>query len=105
MEYELTEETFTHEVLEAQGLVLVDFYATWCPPCKMMNPVIQNLAQEYHGRVKVGRIDSDKAPNLSQKYQILSIPTFLFFRDGKLLDEATGAMPKEMLAEKLEALL
>lgn len=105
MEYEFTAATFTQEVLKAQGLVLVDFYATWCPPCKMMGPVIQELAEEYAGKVKIGRIDSDKVPDLLQEYHVLSIPTFLFFRAGKVVDEAAGAMPKEMLQEKLDALL
>jgi thioredoxin 1 len=84
------EATFDQEVLGASGPVLVDFYADWCGPCKMMGPVIAQIAVEFAGRVKVGKLDVDAATSIAMRYGIMSIPTLGYFRDGKLVDRMVG---------------
>ena len=101
----ITEENFAAEVLESKVPVLIDFYADWCPPCKMMSPVVAKIAEEYAGRVKVGKINSDHAPKLAQKYDIMSIPNFLFFKDGEVKDNVIGAVPATELTGRLDKLL
>lgn len=84
------EATFDQDVLEASGPVLVDFYADWCGPCKMMGPVIDEIAIEYHGRITVGKLDVDSATSIAMRYGIMSIPTLGYFQDGKLVDRMVG---------------
>src|SRR5688572_19992345 len=81
------EKNFENEVMAATNLVLVDFWATWCPPCKMLAPIIDEIATDYHGRVKVASLDVDKAPGLAERYQVQAIPTVLMFRRGKVADQ------------------
>ena len=105
MEYKFTEENFESEVLNSDIPVLVDFYADWCGPCKMMMPVVENLSKTYEGRVKVGKVNSDENNQLAARYNIMSIPSFLIIKNGEVVDTAMGAMPMEALARKLDAVL
>ena len=105
MELIFTEANFEEEVLKSDVPVLVDFYADWCGPCQMMMPVVEDLAEEFEGKAKVGRIDSDNAQALCQKYGVMSIPNFIFFKNGEKVDNVIGATTEDALAEKLEALL
>lgn len=105
MEYKFTEANFNEEVLGSDIPVLVDFYADWCGPCKMMMPVVEKMAEVYDGKIKVGKVNSDEENNLAAKYGIMSIPSFLIFKNGEVVDSATGAMPADVLAKKLDAVL
>ncbi len=105
MEYTFTEKNFQSEVLESDVPVLIDFYADWCGPCKMMMPVVAQLAQEFEGRMKVGRINSDAEPALARRFKVMSIPSFFIVKNGHVVDEMVGAMPKKRLAQRMEAQL
>lgn len=105
MEYNFTKDNFTQEVLQSDKPVLVDFFAVWCPPCKMMSPIVKKLADQYDGRVKIGKVNSDEQQELAARYNIMSIPSFLFFKDGKVVDQAVGFMPKADLEQRLQNLL
>ncbi len=102
---EFTDANFDAEVLKSDVPVLVDFWAVWCGPCKMIAPFVEELAGEYQGKAKVGKVDVDNNPNISMTYGIRSIPTILIFRDGKIVDQIIGAVPKQALAQKLDAQL
>ena len=105
MEYRFTKASFEKEVLESKEPVLIDFYADWCGPCKMMAPVVEKLAEKYEGKVKVGKVNSDDEPELAQKFQVMSIPNFVIIKDGKVVDRVIGAVPQQALEEKLDAQL
>ena len=92
---------FEQEVLQSELPVLVDFYADWCGPCKMMAPVIDELEKEYAGKIKVGKVDGDADEDLAGEYGVMSIPMFGIFKGGKLVDSAIGAIPKASLEEKI----
>ena len=100
-----TSENFDKEVLQAEGPVLVDFYADWCGPCKMMSPIVEQMENVFSGRLKVGKINVDDAPDIAGRYNVMSIPTFLFFRDGQLAESFVGAMPPAVFQEKISSLL
>ncbi|HMT11750.1 MAG: thioredoxin [Ignavibacteria bacterium] len=102
---EFTDANFDQEVLKSDVPVLVDFWAVWCGPCKMIAPFVEELAGEYQGKVKIGKVDVDNNPNISMTYGIRSIPTILIFRDGKIADQIIGAVPKQAIAQKLDAQL
>ncbi|MEP0807637.1 MAG: thioredoxin [Chloroflexota bacterium] len=93
----VNEGTFQKEVLNTDKPVLVDFSAVWCQPCKMLDPVVKELAGEWEGKVKVVKIDADENPNLVMKYGVMGIPTLLFIKDGEVKERVTGFMPKEKL--------
>ena len=100
-----TAEEFKKEVLQAEVPVIVDFWAAWCQPCLILEPVLAELSANYEGRAKVVRINVDEARELAQNHQIMSIPTVVFFKQGQARDRSIGAVPKAILAEKLDALL
>ena len=104
-EVTFTDSNFQNDVLGSKGLVLVDFFATWCGPCKMMAPTIDKLAKEYAGKVKIGKLDVDENPEFSGKYGIQSIPTLIFFKDGKQEQVMVGFQSEEALKHQIEALL
>lgn len=99
---ELTDATFAAEVEGHQGLAVVDFWAPWCGPCRMVGPVLEELAGEYAGKAKVAKVDVDNNQSLAQKYGVRSIPLILFFKDGKVVDQVLGAVPKAQLAAKFQ---
>lgn len=105
MAKQLTNQEFQTEVLDSKELVLVDFFATWCGPCKMMAPVIDQLAEEMDGKAKVFKIDVDEARDLAAKYRIMSVPTLMFFKNGEVVDQIMGAVPKDRLVDKINALI
>lgn len=105
MEYRFTEENFDAEVINSDIPVLVDFYADWCGPCKMMMPVVEKMAEKYDGKIKVGKVNSDDEGNLAAKYNIMSIPSFLIFKNGEVVNTATGAMSADALAKMLDDVL
>lgn len=100
-----TDSSFEAEVLEASTPVLVDFWAEWCMPCRMIAPVIQELAEAYGGKVKFAKLDVDANPITVAKYAIRSIPTLLIFKGGELADQVVGAVPRSVLKRRLEAVL
>ena len=95
----VTDESFRQDVLEAPGPVLVDFWAEWCGPCKTVGPILDELAKDYAGKLTVAKIDIDENPMTPNEYAVRGIPTMLLFRDGKLLDQKVGAMPKSALKD------
>lgn len=96
---------FQAEVLESSVPVLVDFSATWCGPCQMMGPVLEQLSAEYAGKAKIVKVDIDESMDLAQKYQIMSVPNMIFFKDGAPKDAVVGAVPPAYLKEKLDKLV
>ena len=99
-----TDSTFEDEVLNRDQPVLVDFWATWCGPCRTIAPTIEELAAEYGGRAKIVKLDVDHNPETAMKYGIRSIPSLLFFKDGRPVDQMVGVVPKRTLADKLDTL-
>ena len=102
MVYKFDESNFDAEVLQSDIPVFVDFYADWCGPCKMMSPVIDKLAEEYAGKIKVGKVNVDENGDLAVKYGIMSIPNMVFFKNGEIADRVVGAIPKPAMKEKFE---
>ncbi len=101
----LTEANFESEVLESSKPVLVDFWAAWCAPCHAMAPVVEELAADFEGAAKIAKVDVDDQQALAASFGIQAIPALLFFQNGEVVDQAIGAVPKKVLAEKLSALL
>ena len=102
---EITDANFDQEVLRADTPVLVDFWAVWCGPCKAIAPVVEQLAGEYDGKLKVGKLDVDANPGVVTRFNIHSIPTIMVFRDGRVVEQVIGALPKRNLLEKLQPYL
>jgi thioredoxin 1 len=101
----ITSSNFQKEVIESEIPVLIDFYADWCGPCKMMAPIIDALATDYAGRCKIAKCNIDAEMELSQRYNIMSIPTFVTFKDGQHVETIVGSLPKKGLAEKIDNLI
>jgi thioredoxin 1 len=99
---QVTDATFAADVEQANGLVLVDFWATWCGPCQIVAPVLEQLASEYAGKVKITKVDVDTNQRTSMKFNIRSIPAILFFKGGKHVDTVIGAVPKSVLTSKVQ---
>ena len=104
-EITLTDSTFNEEVINAQLPVLVDFWATWCGPCRMLGPVIEEIAHEFEGKIKVGKLNVDENQKTAATYGIRSIPTLLFFKEGKLVQQVVGVQPKATLAGLINKIL
>jgi thioredoxin 1 len=98
---EITDANFDQEVLKSDKPVLIDFWAVWCGPCRMVAPVVEEIASEYNGKLKVGKLDVDNNPEVSMKFGIRSIPTLMVFKGGKVVEQIIGAVPKRNLVDKV----
>ncbi len=105
MAIELTDSNFEELVLKSDKPVLVDFWAEWCGPCRMVAPIVSEISTEYEGKAIVGKLDVDSNPEVATKFGIRNIPTILFFKDGEVADKQVGAVPKSVLASKIDSLL
>ncbi len=101
---QLTDQNFQTEVLNYQGIVLVDFWAPWCGPCQVMGPIVEELAGEYRGKVKMGKLNIDENPKTTTSFQVMSIPTLVFFKNGRVIEQVVGIQAKEVLKLKLDSL-
>jgi thioredoxin len=102
---EVTDRTFAQEVLQSTAPVLVDVWADWCGPCKAIAPIVEELAREYEGRLKVMKLDVDANPRTASTYKVQSIPTLLVFKDGKPAERIVGAVPKHVIVDKLQSVV
>ncbi len=105
MAIHVTDADFNEVVLQSEVPVIVDFWAVWCGPCRMVGPIVEEIGNEYNGRAKAVKLDVDNNPAVAAKYGIRNIPTLLFFKGGEVVDKQVGAVPKQVLVKKLEALL
>ena len=101
----VSESSWDEEVINSELPVMVDFWAEWCGPCKMIAPAVHDLAEEYTGKMNVAKVDVDNAPNIAMKYGIRSIPALIFFKDGQPVDQVVGALPKGALKKKIDSVL
>jgi thioredoxin 1 len=99
----VTDENFAAEVEGSDRLVMVDFWAVWCGPCRIVDPIVKDLAKEYDGKVRVGKLDVDSNQRTATRFNVRSIPSILFFKDGKLVDTVIGAVPRPALERKIQA--
>ncbi|MCK4630078.1 MAG: thioredoxin [Bacteroidales bacterium] len=105
MTVEVNDSNFEEVVLKSDKLVIIDFWAEWCGPCRMVNPIIKEIGEEYDGKVLVTKVDVDSNPGISSKLGIRNIPTVMFFKNGKMVDKQVGAVPKSNFISKLKPLL
>ena len=98
----LTDANFKKEVLESNLPVLVDYWASWCNPCRMIAPIIEELAKEYNNKLKIGKLNIDDNPKIPTQYQVMSIPTLMFFKKGRVIEQAVGVISKAELKKKIE---
>ena len=105
MEYKFTEANYEAEVVSSDIPVMIDFYADWCGPCKMMGPVVAELAAEYEGKVKIGKCNVDENPAIARQFGVMSIPTFIFLKGGQMVAKQIGGISKKELAQMLEQVL
>ena len=105
MEIKITTDNFKVNVLESELPVLIDFYADWCGPCKMMGPIVKNLADKYDGKMKIGKCNIDEEMDIAQKYSVMSIPTFIFYKNGEAIETIVGAMSERELESKIGEVL
>ncbi|MEJ2684715.1 MAG: thioredoxin [Candidatus Sulfobium sp.] len=102
---EVTTASWEKEVLNDSGLVMIDFWAVWCGPCRIIAPTVEELAKEYSGKVKVCKLNTDENPEIASRYKIMGIPTLMFFKGGQKVDQIVGAVPKPQLKAKIDAIL
>ena len=102
---EANAESFETEVVQSDRPVLVDFSATWCGPCKKLEPLVREIADDYDGRLKVVKVDIDKAPGIAAKFAVMSVPTLVLFRDGQVMDQLTGLVAKRVIADRVDKVL
>lgn len=100
-----TDQTFDTEVMQAEQPVLVDFSATWCGPCKKLEPIVHEIAGDYNGRLKVVKVDVDQAPSIAQKFGVLSVPTLLLFKEGAVKDQVVGLVSKQALSDRVDKVI
>lgn len=105
MAFELTDKNFQEKVIDQEGIAVVDFWAEWCGPCRMIGPHIEEMSTEYEGKALIAKVDVDNNPEISLKYNVRSIPTVLFLKNGQIVDKQVGATSKKVLSDKLEAVL
>ena len=105
MAFELTDSNFQEKVLDTEGVAVVDFWAEWCGPCRMIGPIIEEMAKEYDGKALIAKVDVDSNPEISLKYGVRSIPTVLYLKNGEIVDKQVGATSKQVLSGKLDAIL
>ncbi len=105
MEYKFTADNFDKEVMNSDIPVMVDFYADWCGPCQMMMPVVEEMAEKYNGKVKIGKVNTDEEPSLAEKFGVMSIPCFIFIKNGKVVSSAIGGMSKDDLSSRIDSLM
>jgi len=105
MTVEVNDSNFEEVVLKSEKLVIIDFWAEWCGPCRMITPIIEEISKEYAGRILAAKVDVDSNPGISSKLGIRNIPTVMFFKDGEMVDKQVGAVPKSNFISKLEPLL
>ncbi len=105
MEYQFTKDNFKSEVLDSKEPVLVDFYADWCGPCRAMMPIVEEIANDYDGKLKVGKVNSDEQQELAAQFKVMSIPSFFIIKNGKVVDQMVGGMPKVQLEQHIKAQL
>ena len=103
MDVTVADTNFKQEVLESEIPVLIDFWAEWCMPCRMMSPIIEDIAKEYHGKLKVGKLNVDESPQIASTYGIMSIPTLVIFKKGEAVETMVGAIPKADIVSKIES--
>jgi len=103
MAQEFKDASFEEDVLKSDTPVLVDFWAPWCGPCRMLAPTVDAISEEYEGKVKVGKVNTDENPQIATQHQINSIPTLMIFKGGEVVERLVGAIPKEKITEKLDA--
>jgi len=102
---ELSDANFDSEVLKQPGTTLVDFWAPWCGPCRMVGPIVDEISNDYLGKVKVGKLNTDEAPGVATKYGIRSIPTLIIFKDGQPAEQIVGALPKDQITARIDKVL
>ncbi len=105
MALEITDASFASDIIESGQPAMVDFWAVWCGPCRMVGPIVEEIAGEFQGKAIVGKVDVDTNQEVAAKYGIRNIPTILFFKNGEVVDKVVGVAPKEQLVEKLNAIL
>jgi len=105
MAVEITDANFAEVAMSSDKPVMIDFWAEWCGPCRMVTPIVEEMAKDYEGKAIIGKVNVDDNPDISAKFGIRNIPTILFLKGGQVVDKSVGAVPKNILTEKMEALL
>ncbi len=101
----ISKESWDKDVIQSQDVIMVDFWAVWCSPCKMISPIVEELAKDYEGKAKFFKVNTDENPDLASRYKIRGIPTLMFFKKGQLVDQVVGVVPQTQLKAKLDSLL